>query len=108
MGKWATYQKRGGGAIFGSIAAPGPAPTDFTAVTGGVGVITVTRVAAIPSGATGMNFRAIDTTTNLVAQDFNGTLTGLISARVYKVQAAWFNGALRVSEASPGINVAAG
>ena len=108
MGKWATYQKRGGSNLFGSVAEPAAAPTDFTAVTGGVGVITVTRVAAIPSGATGMNFRAIDTTTQLVTVNWNGTLTGLVSGRAYKVQAAWFNGAMQVSGASPQTTVNAG
>lgn len=108
MGKWATYQKRGTSAQLGTMAAPGPAPTDWTAVTGGAGVITVTRVAAIPTGATGMNFRAIDTTTQLVTVNWNSTLTGLVSARPYKVQAAWFNGAIQVSDASPQTTVAAG
>jgi hypothetical protein len=108
MGKWATYQKRGGSNMFGSIAAPGPAPTDFTAVTGGVGVITVTRVAPIPGAATQMLFRAIDTTTNLVTVPYNGILTGLVSGRAYRVQAAWWNGSQQVSEASPAISVNAG
>lgn len=108
MGKWATYRKRGGENFFGSIAAPAAAPTDWTAVTGGVGVITVTRVASIPSGATGMNWRAIDTTTQLVTVNWNGTLTGLVSGRAYKVQAAWFNGAVQVSDASPQTTVNAG
>lgn len=108
MGKWATYQKRGGSNMFGTFAAPAAAPTDFTAVTGGVGVITVARVAAVPTGATAMLWRAIDTTTQLVASAFNGTLTGLVSGRAYKVQAAWFNGAMQVSEASPAITVNAG
>lgn len=94
--------------MFGSIAAPGPAPTDFTAVTGGVGIITVTRVAAIPGGATSMLWRAIDTTTQIPAVAFNGTLTGLVSGRAYKVQAAWFNGGSQVSEASPQVTVNAG
>ena len=94
--------------MFGSLAAPGPAPTDFTAITGGVGAITVTRVAAVPGGATTMTFRAIDTTTNLVAVNWSGALTGLVSARPYRVQASWFNGAVQVSEASPQITVAAG
>lgn len=107
MGKWATYQRRGGGALFGSIAAPGPAPTDWTAVTGGVGVITVTRVAAIPSPATVMIFRAIDTTTNLVAAS-SGTLTGLVSGRAYRVQASWFGPLGQLSDWSPQTTVNAG
>lgn len=90
------------------MAPPGPAPTDWTAVTGGVGVITVTRVAAIPTGSTGMNWRAIDTTTQLVTVNWNGTLTGLVSGRAYKVQAAWFNGAIQVSDASAQTTVNAG
>lgn len=108
MGKWATYQKRGGSNFFGSIAAPGPAPTDFTAVTGGVGVITVARVAAIPNGATSMLFRAKDNTTNLVTIAYSSSLTGLVSGRSYNVQAAWFNGPIQVSEGSPAIAVNAG
>jgi len=108
MGKWATYQKRGGQQAFGTIAAPGPAPTDFTAVTGGFGVITVTRVAGIPAGASGMNFRAIRLLDGTVGQNWNGVLTTLTSGNVYKVQAAWFNGAVQVSDASPVVLVAAG
>jgi hypothetical protein len=107
MGKWSTYQRRGGSSLFGTMAAPGPAPTDFTAVTGGVGIITVARVAPIPSGATTMLFRAIDTVTN-VPGAFTGTLTGLVSARPYRVQATWFDGARQVSDPSPQITVAAG
>jgi hypothetical protein len=107
MGKWATYRKRGGGAAFGSLAAPGPAPIDFTAVTGGVGAITVARVASIPTGATSMLWRSIDTTTNL-AGAFTGSLTGLVSGRAYRVQAAWFIGAFQVSDVSPAITVNAG
>lgn len=103
MGKWATYQKRGGSNQFGSIAAPGPAPTDFTAVTGGVGVITVTRVAATPSPATGgsqggMFFRAIDNTNNQVTVNGSSTLTGLVSGRQYRVSAAWFGAAGQLSD----------
>jgi hypothetical protein len=108
MGKWATYQKRGGQAAFGMMAAPGPAPTDWTAVTGGVGVITVTRVAPIPTGATGMNWRAIDTTTNLVTVNWAGSLVGLVSGRPYRVQASWWNAAVMVSDASPSTTVVAG
>lgn len=107
MGKWATYQKRGGCQQFGTMQPLGAPPTSWSAVTGGAGVITVTRFDPIPSGATGVNYRAIDTTTNLVAV-ISGSLTGLVSARVYKVQAAWYNGSLPVSDWSPSINVAAG
>jgi hypothetical protein len=105
MGKWATYQKRGGTSFFGSISAPGPSPGDWTAATGGVGVINVTRFAGLPSGASQMLYRAIDTTTQLVAVPFNQTLTGLVSGRAYKVQSAWFNGGVQVSEASPAVTV---
>lgn len=112
MGKWATYQKRGGSAAFGSLQAPDAAPAGFTAVTGGVGVITVSRVQSTPSPATGgaqngMFFRAIDTTNQTVTVNGQSTLTGLVSGRTYKVQAAWFgNGQL--SEWSAPILVAAG
>lgn len=108
MGKWATYQKRGGSPQFGVMAPPNPPPVGFTALTGGVGVITVTRLDAIPGGATQMLFRAIDSTTNLVAVNYNSTLTGLVSGRVYKVQAAWFNGAIQVSDASVAATPTAG
>lgn len=108
MGKWATYQKRGGSGQQGSLAAPGPAPTDWTAVTGAAGVITVTRVAAIPAGATAMLWRAQDTTTNVMTNFGNSTLTGLVSGRAYKVQASWFNGALLVSDWSAATVVNAG
>lgn len=90
------------------MAAPLAAPTDWTAVTGGVGIITVTRVAAIPTGATQMLWRAQDTTNNTMPLLGNVTLTGLVSARVYKVQASWWNGSTLVSDWSPGTLVAAG
>lgn len=108
MGKWATYQKRGGADQYGQLAAPGASGGDWSAVTGGVGVITVTRFAALQSPATGMNYRAIDTTTQLVTVNWNGSLTGLVSGRAYKCQAAWFNGAQQLSEASPAVTVNAG
>lgn len=108
MGKWATYQRRGGTNFLGIMAAPGPSGTDWSAVTGGVGVITVTRLAGLQAGTTGMNYRAIDTTTQLVTVNWNGSLSGLVSGRAYKVSAAWFNGATIVSDASPPITVNAG
>lgn len=108
MGKWATYQKRGGSNFFGSLQVPGPAPTSWTAITGGAGVITVTRFDPLPSPATSMLFRAIDTTTGLVTVNWNSTLTGLVSARLYKVQAAWFGPSGQLSDASSSVTVAAG
>lgn len=108
MGKWATYQKRGGSNQYGTLAAPGVSGVDWSATTGGVGVINVTRLAGLATGATGMNYRAIDTTTQLVTVNWNGSLTGLVSGRAYKVQAAWFNGATQLSEASPAVTVNAG
>lgn len=94
--------------MYGSIAAPLGAPTDWTAVTGGVGVITVTRLASIPGAATQMLWRAIDNTTQLLALPGNSTLTGLVSGRAYKVQAAWYNGVIQVSDWSPQTIVNAG
>lgn len=108
MGKWATYQKRGGSNVFGNVLQPLGAPTDWTAVTGGVGVITVTRLAGIPGGATQMLWRAIDTTTNIVALNGNATLTGLVSGRAYRVQASWWNGTVLVSDWSLPTTVNAG
>jgi hypothetical protein len=55
-----------------------------------------------------MLWRAIDTTTQIPATAYNGTLTGLVSGRAYKVQAAWFNGSQQVSGDSPQITVNAG
>lgn len=108
MGKWATYQKRGGQAQFGIMAPPGPPPGDWTAVTGAVGVINVTRFVGVPSGATQMLFRAIDQTNQSVPLPGNTVLTGLVSGRAYKVQSSWWNGAIAVSDWSPGIVVNAG
>lgn len=113
MGKWATYQKRGSAAQGFTLAAPDAAPIGFTAVTGGVGVITVARVQATPSPATGgsqngMFFRAIDNTTQLVTVNGNSSLTGLVSGRAYKVQAAWFGAAGQISDWSAVIVVTAG
>lgn len=108
MGKWASQLKRGSTFALGTMAAPGPAPTDWTAVTGGVGVITVARVAAIPAGAQAMLWRAVDTTTGAIAQNWNGTLTGLVSGRSYRVSASWWNATVQISEASPYTLVNAG
>lgn len=108
VGKWASQIKRGSVNSLGSLAAPGPAPVDWTAVTGGVGVITVTRVAAIPAGATQMYFRAVDTTTGAIAINWSLTLTGLVSGRAYRVSAAWWNATNQISEASPYTVVNAG
>lgn len=99
MGKWATYQKRGGSEAYGQLAAPGPSGGDWTIGAPTTTTIPVTRVAPIPSGATGMNFRAISNATGLVIAE-SGTLTGLTTATTYRVAAAWWNGAQRVSEYS--------
>lgn len=95
--------------MYGSIAQPLPAPTDFTAVTGGAaGIITVARVAPIPSPATQMLWRAIDTTTQLVPIPGASTLTGLVTGRPYKVQASWWGPNGQLSEWSAPITVAPG
>jgi hypothetical protein len=101
MGKWATYQKRGGSNFFGSIAQPGPSGGDWTIGTPAAGAIPVTRVAAIPSGATQMLWRAINNATGVQAIAFSGSLSGLTPGTTYRIQAAWFNGSQQVSEASP-------
>lgn len=98
MGKWAQYMKRGSAPAFGVMSAPVDA--DWTAVTGAAGVITVTRLAPVPTGATSMLFRAINNATNVVAHPFNPTLTGLAAATQFRVQSAWFNGSVQVSDAS--------
>jgi hypothetical protein len=108
MGKWATYQKRGGQIMFGLLPPPNAAPTGFTAVTGGVGVITVTRVDAIPAPATNMFFQAIDNTTQVPANTWNATLTGLVSGRAYRVRASWFGPSGQISDGSATITVNAG
>lgn len=99
MGKWSTYQKRGGAVAFGSVAQPGPSGGDWTIGTPTTTTIPVTRVAALPASATGMNFRAINNTTGLVVAE-SGTLTALTTGTIYRVAAAWWNGAIRVSEYS--------
>jgi hypothetical protein len=108
VGKWATYQKRGGNSFFGMLTQPGPSGVDWNASTGGVGVITVTRLANLQVPAVALNYRAIDTTTNLVAAQ-GGTLTGLVSGRAYRCQAAWVTAAaIPISDWSVPITVNAG
>jgi hypothetical protein len=101
MGKWATYQRRGGSSMFGSLAAPGPSGGDWTIGTVTATTIPTTRVAPVPSGAVSMLFRAINNVTGAVTQPFNTSIAGLTTATAYRVQAAWFNGTQQVSEASP-------
>lgn len=108
VGRWASSAKRGTVFNHGQIQQPGPAPTSWTAVTGGVGVITVARIEAIPATATTMLWSSIDTTTQTLVNTGNSTLTGLVTGRTYKVRAAWFNGTVRVSEWSEATLVAAG
>lgn len=109
MGKWSTYQKRGGSGFIGSMAPPGVANGgDWTLGVGAVGAINVTRNASIPTGATAMLWRAKDTTTNLMTATGNTVLNGLVSGRVYAVQAAWWNGAQLMSDWSLATNQAAG
>lgn len=108
VGKWASQSKRGTSFGLGSLQPPGPPPGDWTAVTGGVGVITVTRFAALPNGASGLTYRAIDTTTGNIPT-IGAALAGLVSGRIYKVQASWVNAAaLQLSDWSPAVLVAAG
>jgi hypothetical protein len=72
-----------------------------------VGTITATtiafnRIAAIPGGATAMLWRAINNATNAPATAFAGSpMVGLTTVTAYRIQAAWFNGSIQVSEASP-------
>lgn len=107
MGKWATYQKRGGNSFYGAMATLRPAPVGWSAITGGAGAITVTRFDSLPAGATGNNYRTIDQVTQLAVLH-GATVTGLVSGRIYKVQAAWFNGTVQVSDWSEPVLVAAG
>lgn len=100
MGKWATYQKRGGSQTFGLLSAPGPSGGDWTIGAPTATTIPVTRVAAIPAPATQMIFRAINNATGLVIAE-SGTLTGLVTATTYRVQSSWWNAAGRISEYSP-------
>lgn len=101
MGKWATYQKRGGSEAFGSLPQPLGAPTDWTIGAPTTTTIPLTRVAAIPAGATAMLWRAIKNSDGTLGSPFNGSpLSGLTTGTQYRVQAAWFNGAQQVSEAS--------
>lgn len=100
MGKWSTYQKRGSAAFFGTM--PAPADADWTVGTPTTTTIPCTRVAAVPGGATQMLWRAINNTTNVLAAAFQASpVSGLTTGTQYRVQAAWFNGGVQVSDASP-------
>jgi hypothetical protein len=102
MGKWATYQKRGGSDQFGALPAPGPSGGDWTIGAPTTTTIPFTRVAVIPSGATQMLARAINNATGAIASAFSGSpISSLTTGTTYRVQTAWFNGAVQVSEASP-------
>jgi hypothetical protein len=109
VGKWASARKAGTTFGYGTLAAPGPSGGgDWQAVTGGVaGTISVTRFAALPNGATTLLYRAFDTTTGAIAVNYNSTLTGLVSGRNYRVQAAWFGASGQLSEGSALVTVAA-
>lgn len=107
VGKWASQAKRGSAAQHGRAARPGDAPGAWTAVTGGVGVITVTRFDPLPAEANALIYRAIDTTTNLNVRE-SGTLTGLVSGRLYRVDTAWYSAAGRISDYSNPVFVTAG
>lgn len=104
MGKYATYQKRGGSGQYGSLAAPQPAPTDFTLTSTLAGRVESTRLAALAAGATGFNYRVVDSVTG-AATVYAATQTGLVTGRVYRGQAAWFNGAIQVSDWSAPTNI---
>lgn len=104
MGKWATYQKRGGSNIGGGglimLAAPGPSGGDWTIGAPTTTTIPTTRVAAIPSPATQMIFRAINNATGAVTQE-SGALNALVTGTTYRVAASWFSAAGRISDYSP-------
>jgi hypothetical protein len=100
MGKFAQYLKRGSASQHGLMS--GPIDADWTVGTPTATTIPLTRVAAIPAGATQMLWRAINAATGALGSPFNGSpLSGLTTATQYKVQAAWFNGSIQVSDASP-------
>lgn len=102
MGKWATYQKRGGSDAFGALPAPGPSGGDWTIGSPTTTTIPFTRVAVIPGGATQLLARAIKNSDGSLASAFSGTpISSLTTGTQYRVQTAWFNGAVQVSEASP-------
>lgn len=104
MGKWASYNKRGSAPFGGIMAAP--AGADWSVGTITTTSIAFTRIAAIPTGATTMLGRAINNVTNVPATAFTGSpITGLTTLTAYRVQVAWFNGSIQVSDPSPAVLV---
>lgn len=102
MGKWATYQKRGGGSIFGQIAAPGASSYSVGTIT--TTTIPLTRVDPIPTGADSMVAQAWNVATGLpvLSQTVgSGALNGLTTGTQYRFRVAWFRGAVQVSDWSP-------
>lgn len=104
VGKWASQAKRGSSFGLGTLQAPGPAAVDWTLTSTLAGRVESTRLAALANGATGFNYRVIDSVTG-AATIYAAQQTGLVSGRTYKGQAAWFNGALQVSDWSAGTNI---
>lgn len=102
MGKWASYRKRGSAAQHGFLQAPQIG--DWTVGAPTATTLTITRVAAIPGGASSMGILTVNVLTgNFVSltgptasTPFN--VTGLTPATAYRLQAAWFSGTLRISD----------
>lgn len=107
MGKWASQKKGGSVWAFGSVPAPGPSPTSWTAAPGAPGVITLVRLEAIPGGATQAVWRVINPVTGIVVSE-SGNAVGLTPGATYRVQMGWWNGGQRVSEYSPAVSANAG
>lgn len=104
VGKWASSAKRGSSFGLGTLQPPSAAGVDWTLTSTLAGRVESTRLAALANGATGFNYRVIDSVTG-VATIYAASQVGLVSGRTYKGQAAWFNGALQVSDWSPGTNI---
>lgn len=105
MGKWSAQRRSGGGVTAYQLAAPGPADWQLTSHTSSS--ITVDRLGAIPSPANGIRARAVNIATGSPftssTQVTTATVSGLSSGATYRVQVAWFNGAVQMSSWSVAI-----
>lgn len=101
MGKFATYQKRGGSGFMGPLTAPRAA--DFSVGTITTSAIPINRGIGFPGGADGaavMDVKVSDGTPIVQAPTAATPIanSGLTTGTQYRVYVSWYNGTARVSD----------
>lgn len=104
VGRWASAAKRGSSFGLGKLQAPAAAGAEWTLTSTLAGRVESTRLVGLATGATGFNYRVIDSVTGAITI-YAATQVGLVSGRTYRGSAAWFNGAEQVSDWSPPTNI---